>query len=114
MAENFLAIDRVRSGHQGKFLPTQKAVKTELMEPSCNNGLKLEEARFRLKIRKNFLTVRAVRQWTPWPQEVMSHTGGIQEKIGQPSGRSALIWMPALSKGMDWMVFKAPFNSMIL
>ena len=27
---------------------------------TCNNGLKLKEARFRLNIRKNFLTVRAV------------------------------------------------------
>ena len=34
--------------------------------PECrtrNNGLKLQEARFRLDIRKNVLTVRAVRQW---------------------------------------------------
>ena len=28
-----------------------------------NNGLKLQEARFRLDIRKNFLTVRAVWKW---------------------------------------------------
>ena len=37
-----------------------------------DNGLKLLEARFKLNIRKNFLTVRAVRQWNPWPREVVS------------------------------------------
>ena len=30
---------------------------------TCNNGLKLKEARFQLNIRKQFLTVRAVQQW---------------------------------------------------
>ena len=58
--------------------------------------LKLQEARFRLNIRKNFLTVRAVRQWN----QSCSDAGGIQEKVGQPSVRSALIWIPALSRGL--------------
>ena len=34
--------------------------------PECrtrNNGLNVKETRFRLNIRKNFRTVRAVRQW---------------------------------------------------
>ena len=38
--------------------------------PECrtrDNGLKLKEARYRLHIRENFLTVRAVRQWNPSP-----------------------------------------------
>ena len=32
-----------------------------------------------------------------------SNTGDIQEKIGQPSVRSALAWIPALSRGLDSM-----------
>ena len=42
--------------------------------PECrtwNNGLRLHEARFWLDIRKNILTVRAVRQWNQLPGEVM-------------------------------------------
>ena len=42
-----------------------------------------------------------------------SNTGGIQEKIGQPSAR-ALIWFPALSSGVELMVLVAPSNSIIL
>ena len=37
-----------------------------LIIPECrtqNNGLKLQEAKFWLDIRKSFLTVRAVQQW---------------------------------------------------
>ena len=37
-----------------------------------SNGLKLQEARFRLNIRGNFLTVRAVQQWNQLPWEVGS------------------------------------------
>ena len=33
--------------------------------PECRTWNKLQEARFRLDIRKNFLTVRVVRQWNP-------------------------------------------------
>ena len=43
--------------------------------PECrtrNNGLKLQEARFRLNIRKNFLTVRAVQQWNQLSQELVN------------------------------------------
>ena len=45
----------------------------------CNNGLKVQEAGFRLNIKKNVLTVRAVWQWNPWPQKVVWER--IQEKI---------------------------------
>ena len=40
--------------------------------PECrtgNNGLKWEEARFQLDIRKNFLTARAVQQLNQLPRE---------------------------------------------
>ena len=43
--------------------------------PECRtreNGLKLQETRYRLNIRKTFLTVRAVQQWKQWSREVVS------------------------------------------
>ena len=46
-----------------------------LVIPECrtrNNGLKLKEARFWLNIRKNILTVRAVRHWNQFPRELVS------------------------------------------
>ena len=42
-----------------------------------------------------------------------SNTGGIQKKIRQPSVRSALIWIPALSRGLGLMALKAPSNSIL-
>ena len=42
--------------------------------PECrtrNNGLKLKETRSWLDIRKNFLTLRSVRQWNQLPREVI-------------------------------------------
>lgn len=36
-----------------------------------NNGIKLQQGRFKLCIRKSFLTVKAVKCWTRLPREAM-------------------------------------------
>ena len=58
-----------------KGCPTEEGLDLFSIIPKCrtrNNGLKLKEARFRLNIRKNFLTVRAVRQWSQLPRELVN------------------------------------------
>ena len=42
------------------------------------------------------------------------NAGGIQEKIGQPSVRLALIWIPALNRGLDLRTSWVPSNSISL
>ena len=58
-----------------KGSPTEEGQDLFSIIPECrthNNGLKLQEARIWLNMRKNFLTVRAVRQWNQIPREVAS------------------------------------------
>ena len=43
-----------------------------------------------------------------------SNTGGIQEKLRQPSGRYPLIYIPALSRGLDLMALYTSSNFTIL
>ena len=70
-----------------KGCPTEEGQDLFLAIPECrsrNNGLKLKEARFQMNIRKNFLIVRAVRQWNQLVTLGVgecSNTGGIQEKL---------------------------------
>ena len=39
-----------------------------------------------------------------------SNSGGLQENIGQPSVRSPLVWIPALSRELESMALEAPFR----
>ena len=70
--------------------------------PECrtqNNGLKLQEARFRLDIRKNLLTVRAGRQRNQLPREVVGSP--MLRAIKMQLDRHAVMWIPALSRGLN-------------
>ena len=84
--------DRIALFKYLKGCPTEEGQDLFSILPECrirNHGLKLKEARFRLNIRKNFLTVRTVDPRISRDGEPSS-TGGIQEKHKTP-GRYTLI-----------------------
>ncbi|KAF7244542.1 Exoglucanase-2, partial [Varanus komodoensis] len=65
-----------------------------LLRPGCrtqNNQFKLQQPRFRLNIRKSFLTVRAIRQWNQLPREV----------VGSPSLETFKKKLDSLLRGMS-------------
>ena len=80
-----------------------------------NNGLKLQEARFRLNIRKISLTVRAVWQWNQWPQELMSAPMLKSFKRKLDNHLSDLLWSRWWNRAeSESMPLLAPSNSIIL
>ena len=67
-----------------------------------NNGLKLQEARFRLDIMKNFLTVRAVWQWNQLPREVVGSPTLEAFKRQLDSHLSGMLWDRFLQCAGGW------------
>ena len=56
------------------------------------NGIKLEEGRFRLDIRKKFFTVRVVRHWNRLPSEVVDAPSLEAFKARLDGALSNLVW----------------------
>ena len=100
--------DRIALFRYLKGCQTQEAQDLFSIIPECrtqNNGLKLQEARFRLDIRKNILTCKSSTIMEPMTLGGcgLSHTRGVQEAAGQSHVRDALRWIPAMSSGVDPM-----------
>lgn len=109
------------SGLEG-FVHPQRSRGARLLRPSPNSeGVLRERTDFALicvtpkrNVRKHLL-LQQHGDGNPGPREGASpNPGGLQETFWQAPGRSPVIHVPALSKGLDWMALKAPSNAVIL
>jgi len=73
------------------------------------NGFKLEAGRFRLDIRKKFLTVRVVRHWNRLPSKVVDVSSQEVFKARLDGAVSNLVWWEVslpIAGSWNWMTLK--------
>ncbi|PKU45838.1 hypothetical protein llap_3839 [Limosa lapponica baueri] len=77
------------------------------------NGHKLGHGKFHLNMRRNFFLLRVAEPWKRLPREGVESPSLETFKPCLDTFLSNLLWVTLLCKGLDWMISRGPFHTLL-